>query len=98
MLPLMSTGATDGIFFQAIGIPVYGAPGIFVDADLERHPRPERADWTKSLYQEGGTICTICEGLPAEDAGSALSSTCVRSGSRGPIPGPAGRPLETTYL
>lgn len=34
LLPLMSTGATDGIFFEAIGIPVYGAPGTFLDADF----------------------------------------------------------------
>lgn len=33
LLPMMSTGATDGIFLEAIGIPVYGAPGIFLDAD-----------------------------------------------------------------
>lgn len=33
LLPLMSTGATDGIFLQAIGIPVYGAPGTFIDPD-----------------------------------------------------------------
>ncbi|MBX9814698.1 MAG: peptidase M20 [Proteobacteria bacterium SG_bin5] len=33
MLPIMSTGATDGIFFEAIGIPVYGVPGTFVEAD-----------------------------------------------------------------
>ena len=33
MLPLMSTGATDGIFLEAIGIPVYGVPGLFFDAD-----------------------------------------------------------------
>ncbi|MDO7843848.1 M20/M25/M40 family metallo-hydrolase [Sphingomonas immobilis] len=33
MLPLMSTGATDGIFYEAIGIPVYGAPGLFFDQD-----------------------------------------------------------------
>lgn len=33
LLPLMSTGATDGIFLQAIGIPVYGVPGIFIDPD-----------------------------------------------------------------
>ncbi len=33
LVPLMSTGATDGIFLQAIGIPVYGAPGLFLDAD-----------------------------------------------------------------
>ncbi|MES2096418.1 MAG: M20/M25/M40 family metallo-hydrolase [Pseudomonadota bacterium] len=34
LLPAMSTGATDGIFFEAIGMPVYGAPGIFVDPDM----------------------------------------------------------------
>ncbi len=33
LLPLMSTGATDGIFLEAIGIPVYGAPGTFIDID-----------------------------------------------------------------
>ena len=34
LLPLMSTGATDGIFLEAIGIPVYGAPGVFIDKDM----------------------------------------------------------------
>ena len=34
LLPLMSTGATDGIFLEAIGIPVYGVPGVFIDKDL----------------------------------------------------------------
>ena len=33
MIPVMSTGATDGIFLEAIGIPVYGVPGTFVDKD-----------------------------------------------------------------
>lgn len=33
MVPIMSTGATDGIFFEAVGMPVYGAPGLFVDID-----------------------------------------------------------------
>ena len=33
LLPTMSTGATDGIFFEAIGIPVYGVPGTFIDKD-----------------------------------------------------------------
>jgi acetylornithine deacetylase/succinyl-diaminopimelate desuccinylase-like protein len=34
LLPMMSTGATDGIFLEAIGIPVYGAPGTFLEADF----------------------------------------------------------------
>jgi len=33
LVPTMSTGATDGIFLEAIGIPVYGAPGGWGDPD-----------------------------------------------------------------
>ncbi|EIZ77621.1 hypothetical protein WSK_3813 [Novosphingobium sp. Rr 2-17] len=33
LAPMMSTGATDGIFFEAIGIPVYGPPGLYGDPD-----------------------------------------------------------------
>ena len=33
LLPLMSTGATDGVFLEAVGIPVYGPPGLFIDPD-----------------------------------------------------------------
>jgi len=31
--PTMSTGATDAIFLSPIGIPTYGAPGMFIDTD-----------------------------------------------------------------
>lgn len=33
LIPAMSTGATDGIFLEAIGIPVYGPPGTYGDPD-----------------------------------------------------------------
>jgi acetylornithine deacetylase/succinyl-diaminopimelate desuccinylase-like protein len=33
LVPTMSTGATDGIFLEAIGIPVYGVPGGWSDPD-----------------------------------------------------------------
>jgi acetylornithine deacetylase/succinyl-diaminopimelate desuccinylase-like protein len=33
LVPVMSTGATDGIFLEAIGIPVYGVPGSWSDPD-----------------------------------------------------------------
>jgi acetylornithine deacetylase/succinyl-diaminopimelate desuccinylase-like protein len=33
LIPTMSTGATDGIFLEAIGIPVYGVPGGWGDPD-----------------------------------------------------------------
>lgn len=51
MVPLMSTGATDGVFLQAIGIPVYGVPGIFIDKDLGGiHGLNERIR-VRSLYE-----------------------------------------------
>ena len=33
VIPSMSTGATDGIFLEAIGIPTYGVPGPWGDPD-----------------------------------------------------------------
>ncbi len=33
MLPIMSTGATDGIYLAGVGIPTYGVPGIFYESD-----------------------------------------------------------------
>jgi acetylornithine deacetylase/succinyl-diaminopimelate desuccinylase-like protein len=33
LIPSMGTGATDGIYLEAIGIPVYGAPGGWGDPD-----------------------------------------------------------------
>jgi acetylornithine deacetylase/succinyl-diaminopimelate desuccinylase-like protein len=33
LVPSMSTGASDGIFLEAIGIPVYGVPGEWEDPD-----------------------------------------------------------------
>ncbi|HEX8484451.1 M20/M25/M40 family metallo-hydrolase [Sphingomonas sp.] len=50
LVPLMSTGATDGVFFGGIGMPVYGAPGIFIDKDMGGiHGLNERIR-VKSLY------------------------------------------------
>ena len=51
VIPTMSTGATDGIFLEAVGIPVYGVPGILAEPDfngihgLNEHLR------VRSLYQ-----------------------------------------------
>ena len=33
LIPSMSTGATDGVYLEAIGIPVYGVPGGWSDPD-----------------------------------------------------------------
>ncbi|MEY4501007.1 MAG: hypothetical protein RIS52_897 [Pseudomonadota bacterium] len=44
IIPQMSTGATDGLFFRAIGIPVYGVGGewLIVPEDERAHGRDER--------------------------------------------------------
>jgi acetylornithine deacetylase/succinyl-diaminopimelate desuccinylase-like protein len=51
IIPTMSTGATDAIFFAAIGIPTYGVPGIFAEADFNGvHGLNERMR-VRSLYE-----------------------------------------------
>jgi acetylornithine deacetylase/succinyl-diaminopimelate desuccinylase-like protein len=50
VIPFMSTGATDGKYLRAIGIPTYGVSGLFTDpADNRAHGRDERV-LQKSLY------------------------------------------------
>ncbi len=50
LTPMMSTGATDGIFLEAIGIPVYGPPGTYGDPDGNgTHGLNERAI-VKAVY------------------------------------------------
>ena len=34
VVPVMSTGATDGVFLGAAGIPTYGVPGIWTDSKM----------------------------------------------------------------
>jgi acetylornithine deacetylase/succinyl-diaminopimelate desuccinylase-like protein len=43
VIPVMSTGATDGRFLRAAGIPTYGVSGLFGDpGDVRAHGRDER--------------------------------------------------------
>ncbi|WP_157083248.1 M20/M25/M40 family metallo-hydrolase [Novosphingobium lentum] len=50
VVPSMSTGATDGIFLEAIGIPTYGVPGPWGDPDGNGvHGLNERLE-VRSLY------------------------------------------------
>ncbi|MDQ6736696.1 MAG: M20/M25/M40 family metallo-hydrolase, partial [Gemmatimonadota bacterium] len=50
VVPVMSTGATDGRFLRASGIPTYGVSGLFGDpADSRAHGRDERM-LVKSLH------------------------------------------------
>ena len=52
LVPVMSTGATDGLYFRQAGIPVYGVSGIMVDVnDIRAHGRDERI--RKQSFLEG---------------------------------------------
>jgi len=43
VIPIMSTGATDGLYLRNAGIPTYGVSGIFSDVDDDReHGKDER--------------------------------------------------------
>ena len=43
VIPQMETGATDGAFLRAVGIPTYGVSGVFLDIDdIRAHGRDER--------------------------------------------------------
>jgi acetylornithine deacetylase/succinyl-diaminopimelate desuccinylase-like protein len=51
ILPTMATGATDAVFMGAVKMPVYGVPGIFVEADFNGiHGLNERMR-VSSLYK-----------------------------------------------
>jgi acetylornithine deacetylase/succinyl-diaminopimelate desuccinylase-like protein len=51
VVPVMSTGATDSLYFRQVGIPMYGVSGLFEDIDDNReHGRDERI-LVKSLYE-----------------------------------------------
>jgi acetylornithine deacetylase/succinyl-diaminopimelate desuccinylase-like protein len=50
LVPGMSTGATDGVFLEAAGIPSYGPPGLYGDPDGNgAHGLNERAI-VKAVY------------------------------------------------
>lgn len=50
VIPGMSTGATDGLYLSAVGIPTYGVPGIWGDPDGNgTHGLDERIE-VRSLY------------------------------------------------
>lgn len=58
VVPVMETGATDGLYLRNAGIPVYGISGVFVDInDIRAHGRDERIgvqdyyDGAEYIYQ-----------------------------------------------
>ncbi len=58
VVPVMETGATDGLYLRNAGIPVYGVSGVFIDInDVRAHGRDERVgvqdfyDGAEYIYQ-----------------------------------------------
>ena len=50
VIPTISTGATDGVYLEAVGIPTYGVPGVWGDPDGNgTHGLNERVE-AKALY------------------------------------------------
>ena len=70
--PTCSTGATDGLYFRAAGIPVYGVDGSWgVSPDDERaHGRDERLP-VKALYDDVDHWVGHAEGAGGEVASPA---------------------------
>ena len=51
IVPVMSTGATDGRYLRAYGIPTYGVSGIFsLPGETNAHGRDEKLR-SKSFYE-----------------------------------------------
>ena len=51
VIPVMTTGASDGVYLNVAGIPTYGVSGIFTDRDdVRAHGRDERI-LVKSFYE-----------------------------------------------
>jgi acetylornithine deacetylase/succinyl-diaminopimelate desuccinylase-like protein len=51
VIPIMSTGGTDGTFLRIAGIPTYGISGLFEDIDdVRAHGKDERLE-VKSFYE-----------------------------------------------
>ena len=66
ILPLMSTGATDAVFFGVLKMPVYGVPGIFLEPDLNgTHGLNERIRVT-ALYEGRDYLHDLAKALATQ--------------------------------
>ena len=66
LVPVMSTGATDGVFLEAVGIPSYGPPGLYGDPDGNgAHGLNERAS-VKSVYTARDLLTDLVKELASK--------------------------------
>ncbi len=66
VIPFMSTGATDGRYLRAAGIPTYGVSGLFLEpTDVRAHGKDERV-LQKSLYDSQAFLYELVKMLSTE--------------------------------
>lgn len=66
VIPTMSTGATDGVYMGAVGIPTYGVPGLWADPDLNGiHGLNERME-VRALYAGRDYLFDLVKALSAK--------------------------------
>jgi acetylornithine deacetylase/succinyl-diaminopimelate desuccinylase-like protein len=63
IVPVMSSGATDGLFLRNAGIPTYGHSGLASDVDdVRAHGKDERVA-VKSFYEGGEYLYRLVKRL-----------------------------------
>lgn len=68
VLPIMSTGATDGLYLRNAGIPVYGVSGLFHDVDdVRAHGQDERIG-KEHFFQGQEFLYRLVRALASADA------------------------------
>jgi acetylornithine deacetylase/succinyl-diaminopimelate desuccinylase-like protein len=66
VIPIMSTGATDGRFLRSVGVPVYGISGMFGDMDdVRAHGKDERIG-VKEFYDGVEFMYRLIKALSSE--------------------------------
>jgi acetylornithine deacetylase/succinyl-diaminopimelate desuccinylase-like protein len=67
VVPVMDTGATDGLYLRRAGVPVYGVSGVFSDVDdIRAHGRDERIP-VRSFYDALDFMYELIKSLSAAD-------------------------------
>ena len=62
-MPLMATGASDGLYLRNAGIPTYGISGVFGDInDSRAHGKDERVGVTQ-FYDAAQFLYTLVKRL-----------------------------------
>ena len=73
VVPMMSTGATDGLYLRNAGIPVYGVSGLFHDiADVRAHGQNERIS-IENFFEGQEFLYRFVKALSSSDVNPSIS-------------------------